>query len=661
MAPPYVDRYRILSLLGSGGMGEVHLAEDTSLERRVALKLLARSGALALDEDRSQRFLREARLASALSHPNIAQIFEIGDTGDVRFIAMEFVEGETLRNRVADGPLPPAEVIDIAVQLFDALEEAHGKGIVHRDLKCANVMLTARGRVKVLDFGLAKRVGVEFAASAQTHANTAEGVIVGTVHYMSPEQSLGRTVDARSDIFSAGVMLYELLTGRLPFSGASTAETLYRIVHGQPDSISRLNHLVSPGLERIVAKMLEKQVEHRYQAARDVLGDLRNLNPDSDPVRPRATPARRKSKSIDSLAVLPLMSTTAAADMDYLADGITESLINALSQIPRLKVLARSTVFRYKASTMDPQAIGQALGVRAVLTGRLQMIGGRVLTRVELVDTTDGTNLWGDQFQHATTDVLALEERLVDAIAEQLRVRLTRDEQRRLRKRHTESAGAYEAYMRGRFQLAKRTSEGFTKAIECFERAIAEDARYALAHAGLADCYTLLTTARYVDTLATGSERRARDAAERAIALDGQLAEAHSALGLVRFRVEWDWPVHRPRSSGPARSIQVMRRRTIVSPCCCRPSAATMKRSQRSSVRASWIPCRSSLAPRTAASCISRGATRKPSSTIARRSNWTTLSSRHISTWEWFSLTWATMTRRSRSWRIMSIGADGAA
>ena len=539
MAPPYVDRYRILSLLGSGGMGEVHLAEDTSLERRVALKLLARSGALALDEDRSQRFLREARLASALSHPNIAQIFEIGDTGDVRFIAMEFVEGETLRNRVADGPLPPAEVIDIAVQLFDALEEAHGKGIVHRDLKCANVMLTARGRVKVLDFGLAKRVGVEF-ASAQTHANTAEGVIVGTVHYMSPEQSLGRTVDARSDIFSAGVMLYELLTGRLPFSGASTAETLYRIVHGQPDSISRLNHLVSPGLERIVAKMLEKQVEHRYQAARDVLGDLRNLNPDSDPVRPRATPARRKSKSIDSLAVLPLISTTAAADMDYLADGITESLINALSQIPRLKVLARSTVFRYKASTMDPQAIGQALGVRAVLTGRLQMIGGRVLTRVELVDTTDGTNLWGDQFQHATTDVLALEERLVDAIAEQLRVRLTRDEQRRLRKRHTESAGAYEAYMRGRFQLAKRTSEGFTKAIECFERAIAEDARYALAHAGLADCYTLLTTARYVDAVAV-SVHRAREAAERAIALDSQLAEAHSALGFVRFRVDWDW------------------------------------------------------------------------------------------------------------------------
>ena len=539
MAPPYVDRYRILSLLGSGGMGEVHLAEDTSLERRVALKLLARSGALALDEDRSQRFLREARLASALSHPNIAQIFEIGDTGDVRFIAMEFVEGETLRNRVANGPLPPAEVIDIAVQLFDALEEAHGKGIVHRDLKCANVMLTARGRVKVLDFGLAKRVGVEF-ASAQTHANTAEGVIVGTVHYMSPEQSLGRTVDARSDIFSAGVMLYELLTGRLPFSGASTAETLYRIVHGQPDSISRLNHLVSPGLERIVAKMLEKQVEHRYQAARDVLGDLRNLNPDSDPVRPRATPARRKSKSIDSLAVLPLMSTTAAADMDYLADGITESLINALSQIPRLKVLARSTVFRYKASTMDPQAIGQALGVRAVLTGRLQMIGGRVLTRVELVDTTDGTNLWGDQFQHATTDVLALEERLVDAIAEQLRVRLTRDEQRRLRKRHTESAGAYEAYMRGRFQLAKRTSEGFTKAIECFERAIAEDSRYALAYAGQADCYTLLTTARYVDAVAV-SVHRAREAAERAIALDSQLAEAHSALGFVRFRVDWDW------------------------------------------------------------------------------------------------------------------------
>lgn len=537
----HVERYRLLSRLGSGGMGDVHLAEDTVLQRRVALKLLSRSGASAVDEERSQRFLREARLASALSHPNIAQIFEFGDAGEVSFIAMEYVEGETLRDRIAHGPLGASEVIDIALQLFDALEEAHGKGIVHRDLKSANVMLTSRGRVKVLDFGLAKRVVAE-AAGAPTHVNTAEGVIVGTVHYMSPEQALGRTVDVRSDIFSSGVVLYELLTGRLPFAGGSVAETLYRIVHSQPDPIAALNPRVPPLLERIVMKALDKQVEQRYQHAREVLIDLRNVTPATEATRPRTAAAKRTSKVIDSLAVLPLQAMTAAAEMDYLADGITESLINALSQIPRLKVLARSTVFRYKASTLDPQAIGQALGVRAVLSGRLQMIGGRVLTRVELLDTADGTNIWGDQFQHASTDVLALEESLVEAIAEQLRVRLTRDEHRRLRKRHTENAEAYDAYMRGRFQLAKRTAEGFSKAVECFEQAIAADDRYALAYAGLADCFTLLTTARYVDTLEPASMRRARIAAERAIALDGQLADAHCALGFVRFRVDWDWP-----------------------------------------------------------------------------------------------------------------------
>jgi serine/threonine-protein kinase len=542
MAPPYVERYRLLSLLGSGGMGDVHLAEDTTLQRRVALKLLSRSGVSASDDERSQRFLREARLASALSHPNIAQIFEIGDVGELSFIAMEYVEGETLRNRVAHGPLSSSDVIDIALQLFDALEEAHGKGIVHRDLKCANVMLTSRGRVKVLDFGLAKRLGVDPAADP-THMNTAEGVIVGTVHYMSPEQALGRTVDMRSDIFSAGVMLYELLTGRLPFAGGSVAETLYRIVHHPPEPIARLNPRVPHLLERIVMKALDKHVELRYQHAREVLVDLRNVVPAVEKaVHPRASTVKRTTKTIDSLAVLPLMATTATADMDYLADGITESLINALSQIPKLKVLARSTVFRYQASTLDPQSIGQALGVRAVLSGRLQSVGGRVLTRVELLDTVDGTNIWGDQFQHATTDVLALEDKLVDAIAEQLRVRLTRDEHRRLRKRHTENAAAYEAYMRGRFQMAKRTADGFSKAVDCFEHAIAADDRYALAYAGLADCFTLLTTARYVDTLEPASLRRAQNAAERAIALDDQLAEAHSALGFLRFRVDWDWP-----------------------------------------------------------------------------------------------------------------------
>jgi serine/threonine-protein kinase len=523
-------------------MGEVFLAEDTSLGRQVALKVMTASDDDSVDDDRSRRFLQEARLASALSHPNIAQIFEIGEAGTVKFIAMEYVAGDPLSTRIQRGPLASAEVIDIALQLFDALEEAHTKDIIHRDLKPANIMLTDRGRVKILDFGLAKRLEPAATPDQATLLTTDRGVVMGTIQYMSPEQALGRKVDARTDLFSAGVVLYELLTARLPFLGASTTDTLHRIVNAQPDAISRLNYGAPPELERIVKKALEKEPARRYQSARDVLIDLRNFkrDSDSDVSGPVARKAKARKKSIDSIAVVPLAATISSAEIEYLADGITESLIDALSQLPKLRVLARSTVFRYKGRQPDPQDIGRELGVRAALLGRLQVIGDRLLTRVELVDTEDGSHLWGGQFQHATTDVLALEGDLSREIAEQLRLRLTRDDRKRLQKKHTENARANEAYMRGRFQLAKRTNEGFTKAVECFRQAIAEDPRYALAHAGLADCYTLLGTAAYVAAPA-GSSKLARDAAERAIALDDQLAEAHSALGFVRFRVDWDW------------------------------------------------------------------------------------------------------------------------
>lgn len=540
--PAQIGRYRILSRLGAGGMGEVYLAEDTSLGRRVALKRLPAD--IAADSDRARRFAQEARLAATVNHPNIAQIFEIGEADGVIFIAMEYVEGEALSVVVKRGALPAENVIAIAQQMFDALDEAHASQIIHRDLKPANIVMTPRGRVKILDFGLATRTASATADIAATRVDTDPGLILGTLHYMSPEQALGRDVDARSDIFSAGVVLYELLTGRLPFSAMSVTETLDRIVHAQPDSISRLNYAAPPELERIVKKTLEKEPARRYQSARDVLVDLANLKRDSDSgVRREHPPAKTKraAKTIQSLAVLPLTSTSPDVDNDYLADGITESLINALSQLPKLKVMARSTVFRYKGRDVDPQTVGRELGVRAVLLGRLQASTERVVVRAELVDAQDGAHLWGGQFQRPLDDVLVLQEDLAQQIAEQLRVKLTRTERKRLQKRHTENPRAYEAYMRGLFQMAKRTSDGFSKAIECFEAAIAEDPSYALAHAGLADSFTLVGAAAYVESPANALSR-ARQAAERAIGIDDELAEAHSTLGFVRYRIDWDWP-----------------------------------------------------------------------------------------------------------------------
>ena len=536
MTPSQIGRYRIESRLGAGGMGEVFLAEDLTLGRRVALKVLTPSGR---SDDRARRFAQEARLASALNHPNIAQIFEAGEADGIHFIAMEYVEGEPLSARVQRGPLPPADVIEIAIQTFDALDEAHARGIIHRDLKPANILMTTRGRVKVLDFGLATRVGPAIADTV-SRVDTDDGLILGTVHYMSPEQALGHDVDLRSDIFSAGIVLYELATGRLPFSGNSTIETFDRIMHAQPDPISRLNHAAPAELERIVKRALEKEPGRRYQSARDALIDLTNLKRDSDSdVKPR--PARVPAgKTIRSLAVLPLATTTNDAAIDYLADGITESLINALSQIPKLKVMARSSVFRYKGRDVSAETVGQELGVRAVLLGRLQSIGERFIVRAELVDATDGSHIWGGQFQRPAADLLELQEELSREIVDQLRLKLTQDQRKRLQKRHTTDPRAYEAYMHGRFQLAKRTPEGFTKAIEWFAQAIRHDGEYALAHAGLADCYTLLAAAAYGDA-PPDAGGRARHAAEQAIRLDAQLAEAHSALGLVRFRLDWQW------------------------------------------------------------------------------------------------------------------------
>lgn len=537
--PPSVGRYQVLSLLGAGGMGRVFLAEDPSLGRQVAIKVLPQAG--VADPPRVARLIQEARLASAISHPNVAQIFEIGEADEGPFIAMEYVQGQPLADRIARGAVPQPEIVELGRQLFDALDAAHALGIVHRDLKPANIVVTARGLLKVLDFGLATTAPAPGGPEGPTRLGTEPGLVLGTVQYMSPEQALGRQVDVRSDIFSAGVVLFELTTGRLPFTGPNATEILDRIVHGEPDPISRLNYGASPEVERIIRKALEKEPARRYQHARDVLVDLENLKRDSDSGtgrRPRA--AARRGRTIDSVAVLPLATSAADEALEYLADGLTESLISTLSQLPKLRVMARSTVFRYKGRDVDPLAVGTELGVRAVLTGRLQAAGQALVIRGELVDTTDGSQLWGGTFKRTLDDALALEEEVATEIAEQLRPRLTPSERKRIAKRHTASRAAFDLYLKGCYHVARRTGEDLAKAAALFEQAIADDPGYALAHAGLADCCTLAHATAFGDPSRETIDR-ARAAAERAVALDESLAEAQAAVGLVRFRLEWNW------------------------------------------------------------------------------------------------------------------------
>ena len=488
---------------------------------------------------------------------------------------MEYVEGQTLAARISGRALEPADIVDIGIQVADALDEAHRKGITHRDIKPANLMVTPRGQVKVLDFGLAKVTrpeGQALGSDISTMVNTVSGVVMGTVQYMSPEQVLGREVDHRTDIFSLGVVLYEMATGRLPFSGANANETMNGILHAQPEAIARFNYNVPPELERIVRKCLEKDRERRYQSARELLVDLRNLKRESDSrivsaekmTRPQS-PLRRlalvavaltilvlgavalyprigSSAAIDSLAVLPFVNVSGDPNSEYLSDGIAESLINSLSQVPHLKVISLSSVLRYKGQEIDPQSVGRDLGVRAVLVGRLVQRGDSLSIGAELVDSRDKSHIWGEQYNRKFADVLKVQEELSREISEKLRLRLSGEEKQRLSKRFTASSEAYQDYLHGRYYWNKRTIEGFKKAIDYFERAIEKDPTYALAYSGLADCYSIRGLREW-DLPPREAFPRAKAAATKALEIDDTLAEAHTSLAFATWYYDWDWRV----------------------------------------------------------------------------------------------------------------------
>ena len=580
-----LGHYHVRSLLGAGGMGEVYLAQDAHLNRPVALKVIPAH--LMADADRVRRFRQEALAASALNHPNIITVHEIGEHEGRALIATEFVDGVTLRSRIRGAPMSLAEAVDLALQIANALGAAHNAGIVHRDIKPENIMVRPDGLVKVLDFGIAKYTSPErIPEPNESWIKTATGAVIGTTVYMSPEQARGLPVDSRTDIWSLGVLLYEMVARRLPFTGATPLDSIAAIIERDPEPLSTRRRDTPQELEKIVQRVLRKNRDERYQTAVELADDLRKLRTTLTEDRTRrftvrmtahklsplsrrtvvftllvaaliisaallvyfsrspnvSGPGSRSAASltnIDSLAVLPFENESGNSELEYLSDGVTESLINSLSKLPHLNVKARSSVFRYKGKEVEPQQVAAALSVQAILQGRVVQRGADLALYLSLVDGRNGDQLWGEQYNRKLTDLLALQNEITRDVSQKLRARLSGADEQRLTKNYTENVEAYQLYLKGRYHLLKNTRAEIQNAVSYFKQAIDIDPSYALAYCGLADACRVLALAG--EMRPTDFLPQAKEAAQKAVHLDDTLAEAHSALGLVSFWYDWDW------------------------------------------------------------------------------------------------------------------------
>jgi serine/threonine protein kinase/Flp pilus assembly protein TadD len=623
-----LGRYEITSALGAGGMGEVYLALDTKLARVVALKVLPAE--VASDHQRMRRFTQEARAISALNHPNILTIHEIDQTDSTHFIVTEFIDGVTLRQHMRRTQMKIGFVLDVAIQVASALAAAHAARIVHRDIKPENIMLRTDGVVKVLDFGLAKFTEKKPSNEQMTDPEaptkeiftTEPGIVIGTLLYMSPEQARGLGVDARTDIFSLGAVIFEMVTGHVPFEGETPSDVISLVLQREPPPLVSFAPDVPAELQRLVSKALAKDSRERYQSASDLLLDLKNLKQELEfeaklehavasgtrsassksvggvvpsgittggqlapptvgkhQTREAASEASyattiaeqtatktnwrlwsalivlaaaaialagivlfypRGNRNISSVAVLPLINKSADAETEYLSDGITESIINNLSQLPSLRVIARNSAFRYKGRETDPQVVGRELGVEAVVTGRIVQRGENLSISVELVEIQGNKQLWGEHYERKVSDLLTVQKEIAESISENLRVQLTGAERQRVTNLYTKNTEAYQLYLRGRYYWNKRTEEAFKKSIDYFNQAIEKDPGYALAYVGLADTYQLLGS--YDLLPAAEAYAKAKAAAKRGLEIDEALAEAHTSLAGIAEGYDLDWP-----------------------------------------------------------------------------------------------------------------------
>jgi len=594
-----ISHYKILSSIGKGGMGEVYLAEDTKLDRKVALKILPAE--FAEDKDRMSRFVREAKSASALNHPNIITIHEIGESEETHYIATEYIKGKTLNDYARTKSLKVSSVLDIAIQVASALDEAHTAGIVHRDIKPDNVMIRENGLVKILDFGIAKLTEketpeIESEDATAIQISTTPGMIIGTANYMSPEQAKGKEVDARTDIFSFGVLLYEMLAGYLPFEGETAMESISSIIKDEPKPLNTEN--VPPEIERIISKALRKDRNERYQTIKGLLADLKEVkqelefqdklektvSPDKDEPKTQMFKATtvdeqkqttkandsiaikkssfskivialmavllisaigyfgynyyQSTQSINSIAVLSFENKDSDDDTEYLSDGLAESLIFRLSQLPNLKVSPSSSVFRYKGKQTDAVTVGNELGVNAVLTGRIVQRGDSLNISVELVDVRKNKLIWGEKYERKLSELLATQRQIATDISQNLRLKLSGNE-KGLTKPYTNSNEAYQLYLRGIFHFAKRTKSDMVKAIELFEKAVEIDPNFALADARIADVYNQMPAYPYASP--KEAYPKAKIAAQRALQIDPSLSEAHTALANTLAIYDWNW------------------------------------------------------------------------------------------------------------------------
>jgi len=601
-----ISHYKILSKIGKGGMGEVYLAEDTKLDRKVAVKFL--NDEFSKDADKLNRFVQEAKAASALNHPNILTVYEIGENDGTNYIATEFIDGKDLTHHISEDKILLETILDISIQIVSALKTAHEAGIVHRDIKPDNLMVRGDGIVKVLDFGLAKLTekqsdeNLDLEAATIAKVDTVPGVVMGTPNYMSPEQARGKDIDHQTDIFSFGIVLYEMLTRKLPFAGETVSDIIASILTKEPKPLDELNESVPDDLREIVGKTLEKDKSRRYQQADELLEDLKRLKkrveldeelertilPQSDGQKTQILNATtvgddaqttgnnsrvsvsveksslnkmlmavagivviaaiglgywfysgNNSKQIESIAVMPFVNDSGDEDVEYLSDGMTETLISSLSNIPNLSVKARSTVFYYKGKNKSAREIGEELKVDAVLLGRINQKGEGLKISLELVDVESLDAVWSRSYDRKMSDLVTLQSEIARNVSENLQLKLSAADQEKVTKTNTTNAEAQKLYLKGRFHWNKRKIKDFEKAEEYFKQAIEKDPNYALAYSGLADTYNFIPL--YGNFRSKDYYPRAKQAAQKALALDDDLAEAHASLGNVFWGYEHDW------------------------------------------------------------------------------------------------------------------------